>query len=566
MKNFFVAVAPVFLVGSVFATDYTWREAVDGEISNPDVWAPSGVPGEGDQAKFAEQGAYCATESADRTVGSVSVTNADVTIDLGGKSWTLTGPLSTYNGASDAALTRTTISNGTLDVQHGSAADASGLIVSLQDSVSTKGNLRITGKNTSVTTKALWMGGVNGSFTLDGGAKCDVAGEVRWGGVYQGGSDNRITIIGERTRFRQTANGGFTGNNIGARAKFYFADGADLYFNSLFYLSGGYGGQWNELWVTNGSHVVFGNGLAVGHAANGRSVHANVACIAGEGTAVTVTGALYVATSAISNLFHVTDCAVVTQTVDWGTTDVYCGWDGYAEGQGCGNEFRVDNGGEYHCVPSPNGSYYSVYMGGGSFSCGNRIFVGADAKFVISRANNDCRIGYNGGHDNGIVVSNGTFDVTTGWRMYFGCSDMSPAVCGSGNYIEFFGDHPLAYLGEIMAFNSGSKLVFHVEQTGYAVAPLTIRYTASNTSEVPAQLVLDVTNWVPEKKTVIPLVQSIGGDWFVEYNKPLMEELVNNVTLVGTEHPEWYTVSLSADNKTVQLQCKPEKSLVLFLR
>lgn len=565
MKNFFVAVAPVFLVGSVFATDYTWREAVDGEISNPDVWAPSGVPGEGDQAKFAEQGAYCATESADRTVGSVSVTNADVTIDLGGKSWTLTGPLSTYCGLSEAVLTRTTISNGTLNVNHGSTDNASGIIVSLKDSIATKGNLRITGKNTSVATKALWMGGMNSLFALDGGAKCEVAGEVRWGGNGQGGGGNEVLIAGEGTRFRQTALGSLTGNNVGDRLKFYFVDGADVSFCSMFSLSAGYGGRWNEMWVTNGSQVVFCNNLAVAQNANGRKVHENVCRIAGEGTMVSVTGLLYVAQSAISNRLHITDHAVVTQTVNSGATMMYCGWDGSSAGLGCGNEIRVDNGGEYYCVPSPSATYHSLYMGGGAYSCGNRIFVGSDAKFVISRASNDCRIGYAGGHDNGIVVSNGTFDVTTGWKMYFGWTDKTPAVCGSGNYVEFYGDHPIAYFGEVPAFNTGSKVIFHVEQNGYAVAPLNLRYPACNTSDIPAQLVLDVTNWAPEAVTSIPLVQTMR-DVDASRNKPLLEELLNNVTFIGAKHPESYTVSLSADSKTLCLQYKQRKGLVLIFR
>ncbi len=565
MKNLSVVVVAIVAAVVASAKDYNWAAAQDGTFGTSANWSPNtGVPGEDDNAVFDVPGTYCVSEvEASRTIGSVSVTNANVIMALGGNTWTIKGPWATYNQASDAAITSTTITNGTLDVQHGSSSGASGIIISAKDSSVTKGNLRITGDNTHVTTKALWMGGTRGSFILDGGATCDVAGEVRWGAEYGGGSDNLVVITGEGTRFRQTAAGATTGNNIGDRCKYYISDGASAYFTSTYHLAGGYGGRWNELWITNGASVVYGGGFAVGSAANGRPIHQNVCTIAGMGTCVTVTGRLDVATAAISNLLHITDHAVVTQTVATGTTLSYVGYDGANAGQGCGHEFRVDGGAEYRCVPSPSASYHYLYVGGGVYSTGNRIFVGEGSLFEIARVNNNGMIGYNGAYNNGIVVSNGTFNISTSWPISFGTSKNESTPCGSGNYVEFYGDHPLAYMGQL-TFNTGSKLIYHIGANGYAAAPMNFRYKAQNTSLTPARLVLDVSEWRPDRKTTIPLVQTMqDGD--VTANKVLLDELKDNVSVTGTKHPEWYTVSLSADNKTLQLTCKPIRELILMI-
>lgn len=568
VKKFGLAVFVALAAGIVSATDYRWASAQDGDFGTASNWSPStGVPAGSDNAIFDVEGTYLVTETdATRTIGSVSVTNADVTVDLGGNAWTVNGPWATYNTTADAATTFTTISNGTLNVQHGSASDSSGIIVSLRNSATTKGNLRITGANTRVTTGALWMGGASGLFTLDGGASCDVAGAVIWGGIYGGGSDNTVTIAGDGTTFRQTAAGDNTGNQVGDRNKVYFVDGASVYFTSLYSLSGTYGGRWNELWITNGASVVFGNNFAVAINKNGRAVNSNVCTISGANTHVIVTNYLYVSNSAISNRLHIADRAVVMHCGEL-EGHIYLGWDGTDSNMAFGNEFRVDGGAEYHCV---NGNSYSsnflnLRMGGGKYAYGNRIIVGADSTFEVARSNGKIFVGYNGGYDNGIVVSNGTFNVaTTSWHLKFGTSANESTPCGSGNYVEFYGDHPIAYVGEL-TFNTGSKLIYHIEAGGYAAAPMNFRYKARNTSDTPAQLVLDVANWHPERKTTIPLAVTMR-DVDITDNKALLEELMENVVITGAKHPDWYELSLSLDNTTLLLTCRPRNGTVLFVR
>lgn len=546
----------VLLAGNLPAADYIWSSAADGTVSSESNWTPTGIPTAGDTVTFDKEGSYRVTETEDRSLGAVAVTNAAVTVDLGGKTWTVAGSWLTYNTIWDEATTQTTISNGTLNL----SATTAPLVISTRDGTTTKGSLRITGENTKVSTKGLLMGGTKSSFVLDGGASCDVAGEVVWGGNYGGGANNTVIITGEGTSFRQSAAASMTGNIIGDNNKYIIADGANAYFTSQFTLSGGYGGRWNELWITNGATVVFGNGFWVASAANGRKVHQNVCTIAGENTQVTVSNGFHIATSAVSNILYITDHAVVTHTVASGATSMYLGWDNSTGG----NELRVEGGAKYQCLPSPTASYHSLYLGGGAKCSGNRIFVGADSIFEIQRGANNAVIGYNGSYNNGIVVSNGTFNVTTSWPMAFGTSKDESTACGSGNYVEFYGEKPLAYMGAL-TFNTGSKLIYHVAAAGYAAAPMNFRYKAENTSETPAQLVLDVTEWCPERKTTIPLAVSMNTG-YVTANKALLEELRDNVTIVGAKYAEWYTVSLSSDNTTLQLTCKPVRGLAIIVR
>lgn len=572
MKNLLFALLAALSAGLASATDYRWASAQNGDFGTAANWSPStGVPGGSDKAIFDVDGAYIVTETeATRTIGSVNVTNADVTVSLGGNAWTVNGPWSTYNRTADAATTFTTISGGTLDVQDGSASDSSGIIVSLKNSNITKGNLRITGANTRVTTGALWMGGASGSFTLDSGAACDVAGDVHWGGIGAGGSDNTVTITGAGTTFRQTAAGSNTGNIIGDSNKVYFADSASAYFTSTYYLSGTYGGRWNELWITNGASVVFGDGLVVSYNQNGdkRTITSNVCTIAGADTQVIVTNSLWVSQSATSNSLHITDRAVVMQRGEV-EDSVTIGRNGDALDRACGNEFRVDEGAEYHCVRGIRSvsTYLNLYLGSGEYSHGNRIFVGAGSTFEIARPNgNLTAVGYNGGHDNGIIVSNGTFNISTmSWHLKFGTSANDSTPCGSGNYVEFYGDHPLVYMGTL-TFNTGSKLIYHIDADGYAVAPMNFRCTATNTSAAPARLVLDVANWQPKCKTTIPLAVTMR-DADIDNNKALLDELIANVELKGTKHQDYYTLSLSPDNKTLLLTCTPKGfGFLLILR
>ena len=570
MKKQVVVLASLALASAAFATDFMWKAAVDGAFGTAANWSPdTGVPGEEDKAIFSVPGSYCVCESdASRTIGSVNVTNADVTVDLGGKTWTVKGPWSTYNSVYNTTMTHTTIMNGTLDVQDGNSSDASGIIVSTKDNVATKGNLHITGANTRVTTRALWMGATQGSFILDGGATCEVAGEVRWGGKMGGGHDNVVSITGAGTRFRQTASGDATGNGIGDRNKYYFTDQASVYFASMYYLAGDYGGRWNQLWITNGASVVYGNGFTVSKGDNSRSVQQDVCTIAGADTRVTVTGTLWVAGNSISNTLHVTDHAIVTHALASGSTVCTIGRDGTRVGLACGNEFRVDGGAEYHCIPNPaqNYNYHSLYVGDGAYSTGNRIFVGADSIFELARNNNEGFVGYNGAHDNGIVVSNGTFNVTKDWNLSFGTSKNNDTPCGSGNYIEFYGDHPLAYVG-VLKFHTGSKLVYHVDEKGYGTSPLMIRYFVTNESETPSQLVLDVSRWHPDGKATIPLAYSMQTSAErIQKNKVWFDELREHVIITGAAHPDWYSVAVSEDDKTLQLIYKPRKGLEIIIR
>ena len=130
--------------------------------------------------------------------------------------------------------------------------------------------------------------------------------------------------------------------------------------------------------------------------------------------------------------------------------------------------------------------------------------------------------------------------------------------------MEFYGDHPIAYVGSL-TFNTGSKLIYHVDADGYAAAPMNFRYKAFNTSDTPAQLVLDVANWHPECKTTIPLAVTMrNAD--ISDNAVLLRELAANATITGTAHPELYSVAISDDNKTLLLRGRPHKGFIVMFR
>ena len=72
----------MLMAGNLSATDYSWSQAADGQVSSESNWTPEGVPTSSDTVTFDKEGSYCVTETEDRSLGAVAVTNAAVTVDL----------------------------------------------------------------------------------------------------------------------------------------------------------------------------------------------------------------------------------------------------------------------------------------------------------------------------------------------------------------------------------------------------------------------------------------------------------------------------------------------------
>jgi hypothetical protein len=94
-----VVVVALLAVSSGFATDYTWNGG-SGSFQTDSKWTPTGVPGLADNAKFTTAGTYGVSFNGNATNASSTV-GADVTFDLGGYSWLLSGALN-FSGTSTA--------------------------------------------------------------------------------------------------------------------------------------------------------------------------------------------------------------------------------------------------------------------------------------------------------------------------------------------------------------------------------------------------------------------------------------------------------------------------------
>lgn len=130
MRNFWVAMVAAFALETAWATDFTWKSAVDGDWEDPTKWsggAGTDYPDDTSDTVTFASGSYTVTLNENLTVGSFGqIGRADVVIELGGHTLTVnqTSNGRLYDGYTTALFPVTyktpTFRNGTLTFTGGS--------------------------------------------------------------------------------------------------------------------------------------------------------------------------------------------------------------------------------------------------------------------------------------------------------------------------------------------------------------------------------------------------------------------------------------------------------------
>lgn len=81
----------------------------------------------------------------------------------------------------------------------------------------------------------------------------------------------------------------------------------------------------------------------------------------------------------------------------------------------------------------------------------------------------------------------------------------------------------------------------------------------------------DAANWTPSgvpgaaDSVVFRDLGEIAVSETVQ-NRPFIDELIANAEFTNTKHPDWYTLSVSADGRELLLTCKPRRGMIMIVR
>ena len=191
-------------VSMVSATTYDWSAAGDGSFSDASKWTPAGgPPAAADTAQFnlGAATAYTVTLGSAVTNTSLYVKNDNVSIDLGGYTYTLTSGAAVGSAGGDNGVLW--LSNGTLDVD-----DSAEGILSL--GVSSSGTLNVNGTGNTVVVMADyvclgWPGVASaGYINVTGGASLTLNNTYNLELASQTNSQGHVLVSGENSTFTVT--------------------------------------------------------------------------------------------------------------------------------------------------------------------------------------------------------------------------------------------------------------------------------------------------------------------------------------------------------------------------
>jgi T5SS/PEP-CTERM-associated repeat protein len=120
--------------------DFVWSNPAGGSFGDPGNWTPLGPPGAADRAVFSLPDAYAVTFDADHTNDTASVENGEVSLDLGGFTYSLEGEFSLYVGPWEGNAGALSLSNGTLAAHY----------IGLGGQVGAEGHLSLIGPETNL--------------------------------------------------------------------------------------------------------------------------------------------------------------------------------------------------------------------------------------------------------------------------------------------------------------------------------------------------------------------------------------------------------------------------------
>lgn len=191
----------ICLTSHTQAVTYSWINTSGGAFSTNSNWSPMGIPAANDTASFTLNNSYSVVFSADAMLQSISLSQGQVSMLLGGKTLQLTSTNSGIGGSNGGSLN---ITNGTFlpnALYIGISAGSNGTLSLLSSSATTvsgafyvgnsgTGNLNVLNGATLTTSSAAYLGrfvdGVGQATINGGGSNWTVANTLNIGSAGNG--------------------------------------------------------------------------------------------------------------------------------------------------------------------------------------------------------------------------------------------------------------------------------------------------------------------------------------------------------------------------------------------
>ena len=578
-----IVILSSFAIGGIAsATDYIWKAAVDGEISDGTKWNPEASPAStGDVLIWGKNPnpygntSFTVYLDANRSYDQINPKAGQVTFDLKGYTLSVGNwyALPEISLAVDDIWAGTTVSNGTLDV--------SGTLRFCYPGHGYACNVNVFGDNTIVNAKELVFGGLDSTMVVGDGAKIN---SLSTGSdtFFEGrGGRNTVIFTGEGTEYNM--NGGLKlGNNaytagleVEGLNQFVVEKGA--VFNANAYIQVGHNQNSRnptEILIRDGGVMNKSVFLNIGTwASESRMI------VSGSDTKVVLTNApIYICDQSTTNCqLVVTDHAKFEfHTAGHSDTDISV--NGFGGGRLIvedGAEFTIHN--HYNNAQGAAGPYQDIWVG-------NRSGMGSDAKIIVRNGatwkvegRSTLHIGC-GDHGSELIVSNATFDAyTTDSDLYLACNGSSSTykdwTVDTDATLRLQGDDAIVKFFSIR-FGYAPSIVLEPGPNGFNQTPITLvknvfwrnyDYEPTSTDEDP-ELVLDVTNWKPMSKGEKTLIQTDKTKWYWAKGTNAMKRLVANARVIPAARAAMFRVFLTDDLEALKVEYKSHAGLIILLR
>lgn len=576
MKRLLVLAFPV-LTGAALATDFVWKSAVDGEISDPAMWdqgdASPAVTGDaliwGKDPNPYGNTPFTVSLSEDRSYGTIFPKAGQVTFDLGGHSLSVSSweALTYRRWATDGIYAGTTISNGALTVSNTfrpcyPAPDHAGVV-------------KVVGPNTVVTAGYFEFGGLDSTMTVDGGAKVKT-GTARHDALFSGkGGRNTLTYTGSGTEYEmhgglEIGNNGYTAGCEGTNA-LVIEKGAIFSANGFIRVgASGDGRNPSEIRVQDGGVMRSCAFLNIGTWASDSRM-----AVTGKDSFASITnGSIYVCDQQTTNCQLVVSDGAKFEFHTSEKSDTMITVNGYGGGRLIvedGAVFEVHN--HYSTPDGAPGPYQTVKIG-------NRKGLGSDAKVIVRNGAIWRVVGrsstYIGCGDPGaeLVISNATFDAgTTDSVLHIATGENYPFTEDTHATLRLQGDDAVARFFSIH-LGYAPHIVLEPGENGFNQTPITLtknvfykeyEYVPESADEYP-ELVLDVTNWKPVGHGERTLIQTDRTSYRWHDGTNAMKRLVSNAKVVPQSRAQDFEVYLSEDLTLVKVKYHVRRGLVVSVR
>lgn len=570
MKTKFM-MAAVLAAVTASATNYSWKTAVDGEISDSTKWTPQGEPTAedlliiGSNPDTLGSTPFTISLSENRTYGSIFTYTGHYTWDLGGHTlslanWNALLGRSCYPAQWDdwAAIT---ITNGTMNVSD---------TFQIYPNFGNTGYATVSGPDTVVNAKIFSFGGYQSTMTVSCGAKINTLSTGT--DVFFGdrGGYNVIKFTGAGTEYNmdnglKLGNTAYNADYVGLN-QLIVEKGATFNGKGYIYVGHDSGGKGpTEFRIQDGGRFSQKALLNIGTWSSDQRV-----VVTGTDTAASITnGAIYICDQSATNCqLVVSDHARFDfHTCANGDTDINI--------NGCGGgQLIVEDGAEFHIWSRYNGGtigqYQDVLIGNKTASAG-----GKDSKLIVRNGalwkaedRSTTTIGSKAPNCE-LVVSNATFDTsTTDSNVLMG--NIADAI---NSILRLQGDNAI-FKAFTIKFGYAPKIIFEPGTNGFNNIPLeltkNVYYNKGNDYVAPAEeepeLILDVTNWKPSVKGEKTLIQTHRNTYLWEKGTNAMTRLVANAKIIPAKRADQFRIYLTDNLEQVKVAYNGNQGFTFFVR